>query len=101
MASISRYHGKVSKCTCGKADQPARESMRACSICFDRGFVAECMACDGKGQTTEKMAGGPGMMKSTCNACGGLGRFAVNKPEDWVEPAPPAPAETKTDEVAA
>lgn len=102
MASIAKYHGKVSKCTCGKADQPARESMRSCSFCFDRGFVAECLGCDGKGQISEEMAGGPGFMKSTCNACGGIGKFAVNKPADWVdEPKPTVTAEAKADVVAA
>jgi hypothetical protein len=26
-------------------------------------------------------------MKSTCAACGGTGKFGVNKPDGWVEPA--------------
>lgn len=99
MASIARFHGKVSKCTCGKADQPARESMQACKFCFDRGFVAECLSCDGKGQISEKVAGAQsGVMNVTCNCCGGIGTFAVNKPADWVdEPV----AEAKADVVAA
>lgn len=96
---ISKFHGQVRKCTCGKADNPAKESMRCCSFCFDRGFVAECTSCDGKGQVMEKMAGGPGTMKSTCNACGGVGVFAVNRPEDWVEPVKVEPA--AVDEVTA
>ena len=41
---------------------------------------------DGNGEITAKMAGGPGMHKSTCNFCGGAGSFAVNKPADWAEP---------------
>ena len=83
---ISRYHGIVTKCTCGIADHPENMTERACRLCFGRGFVAECTACEGKGQTDQKMAGGPGMMKSTCIACGGVGKFGVNKPADWKEP---------------
>jgi len=45
------------------------------------------MACNSTGQTTVAVAGAAaGTMKSTCSACGGTGRFGVNKPEGWVEP---------------
>ena len=81
--NISSYHGRVSKCKCGIADDASKMSERACRQCFARGFVAECNACDGTGKTMQKMAGGPGTMSSTCIQCGGIGMFGVNKPEDW------------------
>jgi hypothetical protein len=87
---ISKYHGRVSKCDCGLYDHPERQSDRSCKICFGRAFVAECTGCDGKGQVLETMAGGPGTMKATCNKCGGVGRFGVNKPADWVDAVPEA-----------
>jgi hypothetical protein len=84
--NISRFHGKVSPCECGLYVHPERQSERSCRICFGRAFVAECTACEGKGQVTEAMAGGPGTMKATCSSCGGAGSFGVNKPADWAEP---------------
>lgn len=86
--SISQYHGQVRKCDCGIADNPEKMGERACRICFGRGFVAECLACEGKGQTLQKMAGGPGTMTATCTPCGGVGVYGVRKPEDWAEPMP-------------
>jgi DnaJ-class molecular chaperone len=50
--------------------------------------VAQCMACEGKGQVVQKMAGGPGTMSATCSMCGGVGKFGVNKPADWEETHP-------------
>ena len=88
-SDISRFHGRVTKCDCGLADNPSRDSLRVCAFCFGRAFVAECLHCDGKGQIEEKVAGSAaGTMKSTCNACGGIGKFAVNRPADWVDPVP-------------
>jgi RecJ-like exonuclease len=83
---ISRFHGVVTPCTCGIYEHPEKMGQYSCKLCFGRGFVAACTNCDGKGQIQEKMAGGPGMMKSTCNCCGGQGSFGVNKPADWVKP---------------
>lgn len=91
-SDISKYHGEVSKCNCGLADHPENIGERACKFCFGRGFVAQCTACNGVGQIDQKMAGGPGMMKSTCIPCGGVGFFGVNRPQDWVEPAKAAAA---------
>lgn len=82
---ISKYHGRVTKCHCGIADHPEGNSERACKQCFGRGFLAECRACDGKGQTLQAMAGGPGTHTATCNCCGGIGTFGVNRPADWME----------------
>ena len=84
--SMQKYHGEISKCSCGIADAPEKQGERACRLCFGRGFVASCRECDGKGQVEQKMAGGPGTMKSTCIPCGGAGLFAVPKPADWAEP---------------
>ena len=105
---IQIYHGEVSKCSCGIVDHPEKAQERACGFCFNRGFVASCLACEGKGQVTQKMAGGPGTMSATCIACGGAGMFGVNKPEGWTdepvaaeeptpdpEPVPPAAEPTK------
>jgi hypothetical protein len=83
--NISKYHGAVSECTCGIYRHPEKQGERACKQCFSRGFVAQCTACEGHGQVTEAMAGGPGTMKATCSACGGGGLFGVNKPEDWAD----------------
>ena len=82
---ISKYHGEVSECTCGINGHPERQGERACGMCFGRGFVAKCKSCDGNGQISEKVAGGPGMMKSTCTPCGGHGFFGVRKPDWWCE----------------
>lgn len=95
-STISQYYGEIRKCTCGLADlgDKPRQSFRACPICFDRGFVAECLACNGKGQCIATVNGADpslGTMKSTCNACGGQGSFAVRRPEDWVDAVPAAP----------
>jgi DnaJ-class molecular chaperone len=48
-------------------------------MCRGRNFVAQCLGCNGKGQTEEKMAGGPGQMLSTCNICGGTGTLPATK----------------------
>lgn len=54
-----------------------------CERCKCRGYVAQCLACLGKGQTEVPVAGGSGLMKSTCSTCGGGGTFPINKPADW------------------
>lgn len=99
--NISDYHGEVSICGCGIYEHPEKQGEKACKFCFGRGFVAQCLNCDGKGQIEEKMAGGPGKMKSTCLACGGVGSFGVNKPEYWDDQHPKeAPTEAAAAEVA-
>ncbi len=85
MSNIQQYHGEVSVCSCGIYEHPEGTGERGCKLCFNRGFVAACTACDGKGQVMQKMAGGPGTHTATCNICGGVGRFGVNKPADWDE----------------
>lgn len=99
--NISKYHGVVSLCDCGIYQHPERQGERACRFCFGRGFVADCLGCDGKGRNEVPVNGKDpklGMMSSTCNFCGGVGKFAVNKPADWVdEPV----AEEETTETAA
>jgi hypothetical protein len=79
--TIKDFHGAVTKCgACSNADP---ETPMPCPICFCRGYVAQCLACKGEGQTIVPVAGGSGEMKSTCSVCGGKGRFGVNKPQDW------------------
>lgn len=101
MANISQFHGEVSKCGCGLADHPENMGARACQFCFGRGFVAACTACEGKGQIDQKMAGGPGTMKSTCIPCGGVGSFGVNRPADWPEEVKEEAAEPAPEEATA
>ena len=70
-----------------------------CRKCFSRGFVAECLQCNGTGQIEESVVGGAkGMMKSTCPGCGGTKCFGVNKPSDWDQkhPAEPVVAEAES-----
>ena len=90
---ISKYHGEVSVCECGLYEKvkgenaviphPEKQSLRACGHCFGRGFLAQCKACNGKGQVEQDMAGGPGKMSSTCIPCGGKGSLGVKQPADW------------------
>jgi hypothetical protein len=79
---LSDYHGAVSRCDrCTNWDPTQPMS---CSKCFCRGYVAACLACEGKGQVEEPVAGAAkGTMKSTCNTCGGKRSFPVPKPKDW------------------
>jgi len=86
--SISQYHGVVRPCSCGLYEHPEGNNERACRICMGRGFVAECLACEGKGMLLQKMAGGPGTHTATCSMCGGATCFGVNKPADWEETHP-------------
>ena len=95
--NISKYHGVVKECTCGTTKYPERQSERSCRLCFGRGFVAECLACEGKGQVTVPVNNGNaslGMMGSTCIPCGGNGLFGVNRPHDWVDKVPTEAAQT-------
>lgn len=79
---IKDYHGAVIKCPQCTNSNPA--TPMNCVRCFCRGFLATCLACMGKKQIEEPIAGAAkGTMKSTCNTCAGKGEFAVNKPADW------------------
>jgi hypothetical protein len=89
--SIAKFHGAIRPCSCGaysketgKVD-PEKSGQRSCALCFGRGFLASCLRCEGKGQYSEGMAGGPGSMTVTCSSCGGTGFYGVNKPADWVD----------------
>lgn len=82
------YYGAVSRCDRCTNWDPARPM--SCDNCFCRGFVADCLNCNGSGQISEVVAGtatlqdkSAAMMKSTCNICGGKRHFACNKPADW------------------
>lgn len=75
MPRLSDFHGTVAKCHCTNHDP---EQPMDCHHCFSRGYVAECKACGGKGQTSVPVAGAQsGEMKSTCDKCGGTGHFGV------------------------
>jgi hypothetical protein len=92
---IQDYHGAVSQCFCTNHD-PAKPM--PCQRCFCRGYVAECLACQGTGQIEEGVAGAAaGTMRSTCKICGGHKCFAVPKPLDWdkLHPAVEVPQEAE------
>jgi DnaJ-class molecular chaperone len=93
---ISDFHGKVSTCFCTNhlQNQPM-----GCDRCYCRGYVAECLGCNGTGQKTESVAGGNGVMQTTCPACGGKKVFGVNKPADWETTHSPVEAKS-ADEIA-
>lgn len=102
MANISQYHGEVKKCDCGIADHPEKQGERACRVCMGRGFVAACKHCDHTGKHSVPVNGHDpklGMMSSTCNSCGGIGWYGVNKPADWVDA--PVSVETGAEQTAA
>lgn len=71
-----------------------------CKVCQNRGYVASCTNCGGKGQQ-EEMApwGNKSKMTSICHWCGGTGVFAVTKeyyddhrdPEEAERPEPQMP----------
>jgi hypothetical protein len=86
---IQDLHGKVEKCNrCTNAD-PAKPM--SCSLCYCRGYVAECLQCSGKGMIEEPVVGGAkGTMTATCPSCGGARCFGVNKPADWDQTHPEA-----------
>lgn len=85
--NLKDFHGKISKCFCTNSDP---STPMACQRCFARGYVAECLSCQGTGQVEEPVAGaGKGTMRSTCGVCGGKKVFGVNKPKDWDITHPP------------
>lgn len=76
MASLKDFHGAIERCFCTNPAEPMD-----CKNCLCRGYVAKCLACDGKGQTRVPVAGtNTGDMASTCNSCGGCGTFPANAP---------------------
>ena len=82
---LSQYKGPVSRCNQCNVEQ--RMSGRSCTRCLDRGFVAKCLACDGKGLRTMGSVwdGGQSQYTSPCGICGGKGVFPASKPKDWVD----------------
>lgn len=71
--TLDEFRGDIKPCTCDP------QGDLACMMCRGRNFVAQCLGCNGKGQTEENMAGGPGTMKSTCNICGGSGTLPATQ----------------------
>lgn len=88
--NMSQYRGPIRECeSCVASRNAADAPERSCRNCVGRGFVATCMACDGKGYTTQAVAGSAaGTMNATCSVCGGHGCLPVDKPEGWVAPEP-------------
>jgi len=75
--NLSDYRGPVSKCGLCLPNQGVSHVF--CQHCFDRGYVALCLNCDGKGKTVVSVGGSVGTMESTCNLCGGKGHFPASK----------------------
>jgi hypothetical protein len=93
---MSDLYGAVSKCNRCSNSNPA--TPMPCTLCFCRGFVAECLHCSGKGMITEPVVGGAnGTMSVTCPSCGGARCFAVNKPANWDELNPAEPVEVSVE----
>ncbi len=79
---LSDFKGKVSQCNVCTNHDPAKPM--PCNRCFCRGYVAECLNCQGVGQIEEPVAGAmKGNMKVTCPVCGGKKVFPTTKPADW------------------
>jgi hypothetical protein len=108
--NLARYKGRVLRCphcaikNTAKVDAVVFERLsmgKSCPICFNQGFVAECVNCQSTGiykGSAVAFGGSDTPHQSTCNACGGNGYFAVKQPADWTDdPAPttstvPSPA---------
>lgn len=79
MTNLKSFHGEISPCFCTNKDGDPMD----CNNCRCRGYVAKCLACDGKGQTSVPVAGAQsGNMAATCNLCGGIGHFPSNAPAE-------------------
>jgi hypothetical protein len=88
MTKLSDFKGEITPCHCTNKDP--RQPMD-CKHCLCRGYLAQCLACNGKGQITVPVAGAQsGDMRSTCHLCGGSGSFPSNAPV--AQPADPEPA---------
>jgi hypothetical protein len=74
---LTDYHGPVRKCEmCLPAINIHKQF---CQWCMSRGYLATCLACDGKGKTRVPVQGSIGEMDSTCTLCGGKGTFPASK----------------------
>lgn len=85
MPDLKSFHGKITRCFCTNPADPMD-----CKNCMCRGYVAECLACGGKGQIRVPVAGAQsGDMSSTCHLCSGTGHFPSNAPavEEALQPA--------------
>lgn len=85
MPDLKSFHGAVTKCYCTNPDP---QQPMDCKNCMCRGYVAECLGCNGKGQISVPVAGAQsGNMNSTCHLCGGTGHFPANAPAPVEEEA--------------
>lgn len=80
---LDQFKGAVKRCPLCNVESTMRG--RACTLCFDRKFVAECLRCKGTGLQSQGTVwdGGQSEHRSTCSACGGSGYFPAPKPKDW------------------
>jgi len=84
---VAKYRGPVRPCEhCKNATLPG-PLQTFCKFCFTRGYIAQCLKCDGSG--TVKAVdpwGSNSLVGSTCDICGGTGTLPANKPEDAEQP---------------
>jgi len=91
---LTKHRGPVQPCpVCTTLSDAAKldamSSGKACSLCFNRRFVAYCLNCGGTGQYRGRTIwdGGRSEYASTCTPCGGTGVFPVARPADWSDKA--------------
>jgi hypothetical protein len=88
MTRLSDFKGAIKKCHCTNSDP---QQPMDCKHCLCRGYLAQCLGCQGQGQIRVPVAGAhSGDMASTCHLCGGSGTFPSNAPVP--EPALAEPA---------
>lgn len=83
---VARYRGPVRKCEfCKNADLPL-PLRTPCKFCLTRGYVAQCLNCDGTGSKVLPAVwdGGVSEHGATCEICGGIGVLPAMKPEEPV-----------------
>ena len=80
---VARYRGSVRKCEfCKNADLPL-PLRTPCKFCLTRGYVAQCLNCDGKGTKVLPAVWDNGASEhgSTCDICGGIGVLPATESE--------------------
>ena len=80
---VKRYRGPVRVCEfCSNATLPLPLRTN-CKFCLTRGYVAQCLNCDGTGSKTLAAVwdGGASEHSATCAICGGTGVLPATKPE--------------------
>ena len=85
--NVAKYRGPVTKCPhCSNATLPG-PLQTFCKFCFTRGYIAQCLKCDGSGMISAKDPWGSNSDQgSTCDICGGAGCLPSPKPEEIPTP---------------